>query len=60
MSPRRRILSVVGTRPNMMKIAPIAELNALNVLQPRKMLVTKEALDAFKARVPETRSRKGN
>src|SRR4029453_16938180 len=24
MAPRRRVLSVVGTRPNMMKIAPIA------------------------------------
>lgn len=42
------------------RISPIAELNALNVLQPRKLLVTKDALDAFKARVPATRSRKGN
>lgn len=34
------------------RVAPVAELNALNVLQPRKLLLTKEALDALKARVP--------
>jgi large subunit ribosomal protein L4 len=28
-------------------VAPVAELNALSVLQPRRMLVTKEALDAI-------------
>lgn len=28
-------------------ISPVAELNALSVLQPRRMLVTKEALDAI-------------
>ena len=28
-------------------VTPVAELNALSVLQPRRMLVTKEALDAI-------------
>lgn len=28
-------------------VSPVAELNALSVLQPRKMLVTKDALDAI-------------
>ena len=28
-------------------VSPVAELNALSVLQPRRMLVTKEALDAI-------------
>jgi hypothetical protein len=28
-------------------VSPVAELNALAVLQPRRMLVTKEALDAI-------------
>jgi large subunit ribosomal protein L4 len=37
-------------------VSPVAELNALNVLKPRKLLVTKEALDAFKARVPAAKS----
>src|SRR5205823_6603007 len=31
-------------------VSPVAELNALAVLQPRKMLVTKAALDASKER----------
>jgi large subunit ribosomal protein L4 len=31
-------------------VAPVAELNALMVLSPRKMLVTKAALDAIKSR----------
>jgi len=31
-------------------VAPVAELNALSVLTPRKMLVTKAALDAIKER----------
>jgi large subunit ribosomal protein L4 len=31
-------------------IAPVAELNALAVLQPRKMLITRAALDAIKER----------
>jgi large subunit ribosomal protein L4 len=35
-------------------ISPVAELNALSVLKPRRMLVTKAALDAIKARVGET------
>jgi large subunit ribosomal protein L4 len=30
-------------------VSPVAELNALSVLTPRKMLVTKAALDAIKA-----------
>ena len=28
-------------------VSPVAELNALNVLQPRRMLMTKAALDAI-------------
>jgi len=31
-------------------VSPVAELNALAVLQPRKMLVTRAALDAIKER----------
>lgn len=34
------------------KVSAVADLNALCLLQPRKLLVTKDALDAFKARVP--------
>lgn len=38
-------------------ISPVAELNALAVLTPRRMLVTKEALDAIKQRAADgTRS----
>ena len=35
-------------------ISPVADLNALGVLSPRKMLVTKAALDAIKARSAAT------
>jgi large subunit ribosomal protein L4 len=31
-------------------VSPVADLNALAVLTPRKMLVTKAALDAIKER----------
>jgi len=31
-------------------VLPVSELNALSVLQPRRMLVTKAALDAFRQR----------
>jgi hypothetical protein len=31
----------------------VAELNALSVLKPKRMLVTKAALDALKSRVSE-------
>jgi large subunit ribosomal protein L4 len=31
-------------------VSPVAELNALSVLQPRKMLITRAALDAIKER----------
>jgi large subunit ribosomal protein L4 len=34
-------------------ISPVAELNALSVLKPKRMLVTKAALDALKSRVSE-------
>jgi hypothetical protein len=33
-------------------VLPAADLNALAVLTPQKMLVTKAALDAIKERVP--------
>jgi hypothetical protein len=29
-------------------VSPVAELNALSVLQPRRMLVTKAALDVLR------------
>lgn len=32
-------------------VSPVAELNALNVLTPRRMLVTKAALDAIRQRI---------
>lgn len=32
-------------------VSPVAELNALNVLRPRRVLMTKAALDAFRERV---------
>lgn len=34
-------------------VSPVGELNALAILQPRKMLVTKAALDALKDRAKE-------
>jgi large subunit ribosomal protein L4 len=34
-------------------VSPVGELNALAILQPRKMLVTKAALDALKERAKE-------
>jgi large subunit ribosomal protein L4 len=38
-------------------VSPIAGLNALNVLLPRKMLVTKAALDGLRKRAEEQQSR---
>jgi len=38
-------------------VSPVAGLNALNVLLPRKMLVTKAALDALRTRAGERQSR---
>ncbi len=35
---------------DMVTVSPVGELNALTILQPRKMLVTKAALDAIKER----------
>jgi large subunit ribosomal protein L4 len=34
-------------------VSPVAELNALSVLKPRRMLVTKAALDALKNRTTQ-------
>jgi hypothetical protein len=34
-------------------VSPIAGLNALNVLQPNRVLVTKAALDALRSRAPK-------
>jgi large subunit ribosomal protein L4 len=34
-------------------VAPVAELNALSILTPKKILVTKAALDAIKNRAPK-------
>ena len=38
-------------------VSPVSDLNAFNVLLPRKMLVTKAALDALRARASEKQSR---
>lgn len=38
-------------------ISPVAELNALAVLTPRKLLVTRAALDAIKQRVPKAKAK---
>jgi large subunit ribosomal protein L4 len=32
-------------------VVPVAELNALNVLHPRRLLMTPAALDIFRAKV---------
>lgn len=39
-------------------VSPVSDLNALSILKPRRMLVTKAALDALKSRAakPETES----
>jgi large subunit ribosomal protein L4 len=39
-------------------VSPVGELNALTILQPKKMLVTKAALDAIKERAKEKLSAK--
>lgn len=36
------------------EISPVSELNALNVLKPHRMLVTRQALDAIKSRAANT------
>jgi large subunit ribosomal protein L4 len=36
-------------------VSPVAELNALSVLTPRKLLVTKAALDAIKQKAPQSK-----
>ncbi|MBS0211122.1 MAG: 50S ribosomal protein L4 [Planctomycetes bacterium] len=33
-------------------VAPVAELNAWSILRPRKVVMTKAALDAFRQRIP--------
>jgi large subunit ribosomal protein L4 len=40
-------------------VSPVGELNALAILQPRKMLVTKAALDAIKERSKAATSDRG-
>ena len=39
-------------------VAPVEGLNALNVLQPTKLLVTRAALDSLKKRAAEAQSDK--
>ena len=39
-------------------VSPVAELNALNVLQPRRLLVTKAALDWIKEQRPKKQAAK--
>jgi large subunit ribosomal protein L4 len=41
-------------------VSPVSDLNALSVLTPRRMLVTKAALDAIKQRSSATAGGKGN
>jgi len=41
-------------------VSPVGELNALAVLQPRKMLVTKAALDAIKQRAEAATGGRGD
>jgi large subunit ribosomal protein L4 len=41
-------------------VSPVSDLNALAVLVPKRMLVTKGALDALKARAAATRKEKAN
>ena len=36
------------------EISPVSDLNALNVLKPHRMLVTRQALDAIKSRAANT------
>jgi large subunit ribosomal protein L4 len=36
-------------------VVPVAELNALNVLHPQRLLMTTAALDAFRARAGEAK-----
>jgi large subunit ribosomal protein L4 len=38
-------------------VSPVSELNALAILTPRKMLVTKAALDALKQRAPKPKAK---
>jgi large subunit ribosomal protein L4 len=33
-------------------VSPVAELNALSILKPRRVLMTREALDVIQQRVP--------
>ena len=37
-------------------VSPVAELNAWAILRPRKVLITKAALDAFRQRVPAAKA----
>ena len=41
-------------------VSPVAELNALNVLTPRRMLVTKAALDAIRQRLSKKTAKAEN
>ncbi len=43
---------------DMVTVSPVGELNALTILQPRKMLVTKAALDVIKERAESKASAK--
>lgn len=40
-------------------VAPVAGLNALNILAPRRILITREALDAIKERAAQSKSENG-
>jgi large subunit ribosomal protein L4 len=48
-------INVYKSIRNMADVAvlPVSELNALNVLRPRHLLLTTSALDAFRSKIPE-------
>lgn len=59
---QRLLVAIAGYDQNVYKsirnmdgvsVVPVAELNALNVLQPKRLLMTKAALDAFRAKAPQ-------
>ena len=62
---QRLLVAVTGYDPNVHKsirnladvsVVPVAELNALEVLRPRRVLMTTAALDAFRHKAAQTKS----
>jgi hypothetical protein len=40
------------------KVLPVAELNALEILHPRRLLLTKAALDSFRQKAAADKAKK--